>query len=300
MFLILLTILGLLFFFLGLNSLKKFLANKNSKKIAETLSTNLKNDYITFGIGIIATIIFQSSSSLNAIIIILVGTKVISLYTGVILILASNIGSSVNTFIFSLDFHFIILGVLFFSLIFYFLNFKNLSKLLFYCFLIFLGLNLLEEGLTLITKTKLFDYLFNINSSPKKLIISSVCLSSLMQSSSLIIIMIQKLYLLNELPIKTAIYFILGSNIGTCSTGVITSINQSKESKILSLFNVLLNVLGMIIVSLNIDYFINLYTKLFINIIDKNYTVSFIHLLYNIISSIFCFIIIKIFHHKKS
>lgn len=300
MFLILLIIFGLVFFFLGLNSLKKFASNKNTEKIAVVLSTKLKNDYVTFALGIIATIMFQSSSSLNAIIVTLVGTKVISLYKGIILILASNVASSINTFIFSIDFQFIVLGVLVFSIFFYFIKFPNLSKILFYFFLIFLGLDLLEQGLTIVSQTKLFDYLFNLNSSVDGLILSSIVLSSLMQSSSLIIIMIQKLYLLDQIPLKTAICFILGSNIGTCTTGIIASINQSKESKFLSFFNVLLNTVGMIIVRLTIDEFTNFYTKCFTSIIDKSYTVSFIHLLYNTLSSLLCFVIIKIFHFKKS
>ena len=110
--------------------------------------------------------------------------------------------------------------------------------------MLFLSIELIEISFLNFKNSNLLINFFALSLTPTKAILASTLVTAIMQSSSVVVIIIQNLLSSNIISLNTAICFVLGSNIGTCVTGVIVSVNSNKETKFVAFFNMFLNLFG--------------------------------------------------------
>lgn len=160
--------------------------------------------------------------------------------------------------------------------------------------MLFLSIELIEISFLNFKNSNLLINFFALSLTPTKAILASTLVTAVMQSSSVVVIIIQNLLSSNIISLNTAICFVLGSNIGTCVTGLIVSVNSNKETKIVAFFNMFLNLFGGVITILFLDEFKHLIELFTLTFSNQKLIVSTIHLVYNLIFSILFFVGIEI------
>ncbi len=246
---------GLALFLFGINlmsdSLKAAAGNNLKSIIEKTTNTPLKGILV----GIILTVLIQSSSGTTALMIGLLRAGLMTLPQSVGLIMGANIGTTITAFIIGLPIADYGLMILFVGVIMMF--FKNrrvhhIGGVFVGLGMLFVGLNTMSDGLKPLASTQLAEDMFHTFSTNWFLgTIFGTVFTALVQSSSAAIGVLQKLYAINaegieSITLNGAIPILLGANIGTTITAFLASLGGNIESKRASFIHILFNVISAV------------------------------------------------------
>lgn len=246
---------GLALFLFGINlmsdSLKAAAGNNLKAIIEKTTNTPLKGILV----GIILTVLIQSSSGTTALMIGLLRAGLMTLPQSVGLIMGANIGTTITAFIIGLPIADYGLMILFVGVIMMF--FKNrrvhhIGGVFVGLGMLFVGLNTMSDGLKPLASTQLAEDMFHTFSTNWFLgTIFGTIFTALVQSSSAAIGVLQKLYAINaegieSITLNGAIPILLGANIGTTITAFLASLGGNIESKRASFIHILFNVISAV------------------------------------------------------
>lgn len=296
-----LTFCGLFLFIVGLKLLTTVLNKISSNKIRQLIIKFSDKDFKALLLGIIVTAICQSSNAITAITLSFVSAKYLDFRKGLIIIIGSNIGTTVTSILFGLNiqnfgFVFIILGIILLK----FLNNKNIGLLIVSLGILLFGLNNLSNYLEcLLSLDNVSPILVKVNSSNFLCFCLGTVISFIMQSSSASIGMIQQLHQENMIGLSCGIAFVLGANIGTTITGLIAGFFGNISARKVALFNFLFNFFGsLLFLVVIIPYTTFIKNLQFYFNISNSLTISLSHILYNIIT-VLLFIIGLLFFTKR-
>ncbi|MBM7623450.1 Na/Pi cotransporter family protein [Sporohalobacter salinus] len=225
-----------------------------------------KNRLVSIIIGVLITILFQSSSAAIVLVISFVNANLFGLYEALGLVIGANIGTTITGQLFSFDlesyFWFFFLSGSVFGFIYY--NSED-NKWLSYAKvsigfgLIFLGLNLLTAVLNPLKDKEIFLRLIARLSQNSFLALGGGIIgTAIIQSSSAFIGVILALAKQNLVQLSTGIILLLGSNVGTCITAVIAVVNSSITARKVAIGHIIFNLVGALIFLPIIDFYSSL------------------------------------------
>lgn len=282
-------ITGLILFLLGLETSKKSLEKIAGLKIKEFIKELTANFYFSILIGIIITAILQSSSAVSIILIGLIEAKLLDLKPAIGIIMGANVGTTITVQIISLPIlsfypYLMLIGIFF---IISGATFKTNITLstgvaIFSFAIIFAGLHLMSSSLTRPETNKLL-YCF-LKFSGKNIfsgILMGVLATAIVQSSSAVTGIVVSLTHTNFISLPVAIAISLGSNIGTCITAFLASVNAGKITKTLAIGHFLFNLTGVMIILPFFDIF-----SYYLTLTSKSLThqIANAHTIFNIIN----------------
>ncbi len=242
------------------NNLER-VAGNNLKKLLGKMTSNR---FAGVGVGATMTIIMQSSAATTVMLVGFVNVGLMTLAQATSVIMGANIGTTVTAQFLSL------VGVGFNAAAYacviaaagavmgLFVKNDKINKIgyiLLALGMIFLGLEVMSLSVNQIiyedpaTKSELkpfFDKLFRGEHFPIILILIGAGVTALIQSSTAITGIL--IVLGSSISLPNAVFIILGSNIGTCVTAMISSIGTSTNAKRTALIHLLFNVFGCLIV----------------------------------------------------
>jgi phosphate:Na+ symporter len=295
---------GLALFIFGINmmsdSLKQAAGNKLKAIIEKTTNTPLKGIFV----GIILTILIQSSSGTTALMIGLLRAGLMTLPQSVGIIMGANIGTTVTAFIIGLPIADYGLYILFVGFLMSFMKNRKIHHfggVLIGLGMLFVGLNTMSDGLKPLAQTQQAESMFNMFSNNWFLgTLFGTVFTGIVQSSSAAIGILEKLYALNaegitSISLNGAIPILLGANIGTTITAFLASIGGNIESKRASFIHILFNVISAVVfLTILVPYtrFIAWFESAFL----KQYSmlsIAFAHLFQNAIMTVTLFFFIN-------
>ena len=221
-------------------------------RFSEKTEKRINNRIFAFSAGIVSSMATQSSSAINSIAVQLSDKKIIRDDAAYFVVMGTNIGTTATAYIAILST--LKISELFVSLIFLssisLMAIKNkkikLPALWISVFsLIFVGLKIISHSIPALMN--FIDYRLFIDKSPLFLLIISTLITAICQSSSLVSVVVVTLSGLGAVTIDGAIFMIIGANVGTCSTAMLAAIGKSKEGVNVALFNLIFNILGLIV-----------------------------------------------------
>jgi len=284
---------GLALFLFGINlmsdSLKLVAGNKLKMIIEKTTNTPFKGIIV----GIVLTMLIQSSSGTTALMIGLVRSGLMTLPQSVGIILGANIGTTVTSVIIALPITDYGLYMLFVGFVMYFFKhrkIKHLGGVIMGLGMLFFGLETMSSGLSPLAQTQTAHDMFEVFSNNWFLgSMFGSFFTMLVQSSSAAIGILQTLYELNAQGIESislngAIPILLGANVGTTITAVLASIGGNTESKRASFIHILFNVVSMVfflIILVPYENFIAWFEEKFLQQYSRG-TIAFAHAFQNI------------------
>jgi phosphate:Na+ symporter len=291
---------GLGIFLYGLHimgeSLKNLAGAKLKILIEKTTNTPLKGILM----GIVITVLIQSSSGTTALTVGLIGAGLMTLPQAIAVIIGANIGTTVTSFLIGLkiaNYALPMIGIGAFAI--FFSKRKKISLMgssLMGFGMLFFGLEMMGEQLKVLTTMEFFETLMITLSTHSILgVVVGTTLTALVQSSSASIGILQQLYSTGTIPLLAAIPILLGSNIGTTITAILASLGSSKDAKRTALAHVFFNLLGTVAFL----FFLKPYTRLF-TWIEVTYleagdklTIAFAHMGFNFLTTVIMFFLIR-------
>ena len=207
-------------------------------------------------VGIVATILVQSSSASTAITIGFVRAGLMRLDQAVGIILGANIGTTTTAFLVGLKvekyaLYFIFIGAM---MLLFSKRKKNayLGEIVLGFGILFFGLSIMGTALKLLKDIDAFhDLALLMSDSPLLAVTGGAVMTGLIQSTSAMIAIIQKIYESGGIAFDAVLPFLFGSNIGTTVTAILAAMGGSLAARraagVHTLFNILVSIIAMIL-----------------------------------------------------
>ena len=243
---------GLALFLFGIQFMGDGLKSIAGSKLRDYIDRYTSKPWKGILVGAVITVFIQSSSATSAIAISFVRAGLMTLEQSVGIIIGANIGTTVTSFLIGLKveelaLYFVFLGVL----VFLFAKRKKATyagQILLGFGMLFFGLRLMGDELSTLGQTEAFASLATtMANQPIIGMFTGTVMTAVVQSSSAMIGIVQKIYDAGALSLTAALPLVFGSNIGTTITAVIASIGGSISARRSAAINVIFNVLGTIL-----------------------------------------------------
>lgn len=265
---------GLALFLFGIEFMGDGLKSIAGEKLRDYIDKYTNKPWKGILVGALITVFIQSSSATSAIAIGFVRAGLMTLEQSIGIIIGANIGTTVTAFLIgmkveTLALYFVFLGVL----ITMFSSRKKqtyLGQIILGFGLLFFGLRLMGDELSKLGQLDFFENLATTMADQPWLgLLCGTIMTGIVQSSSAVIGIIQKIYDSGAMTLAAALPFVFGSNIGTTVTAVFASIGGSLAAKRSAFFNVLFNVIGALLFMLLLNPYVD-----FIQYLADTYHVS--------------------------
>ncbi|MEG0806025.1 MAG: Na/Pi cotransporter family protein [Lachnospiraceae bacterium] len=252
---------GLALFLYGMNTMGDGLSKISGGKLESLLEKLTANKWKAVLLGAGVTAVIQSSSATTVMVVGFVNSGIMKLTQAVGVIMGANIGTTVTSWILSLagieseNFFIQLLKPTSFSPVLAligvgFLMFSKKEKkrdigavLLGFAVLMF-GMNTMSEAIKPLAEVPEFMGILTTFSNPILGMIAGAVFTAIIQSSSASVGILQALCLTGSLNYVTALPIIMGQNIGTCVTALLSSIGTGKNARRAALVHFYFNLIG--------------------------------------------------------
>ena len=252
---------GLAFFLYGMNVMSHGLETMAKGKLERSLKKAASNKFLALFVGAGITIAIQSSSALTVMLVGLVNSGLLEFGQTIGVLMGSNIGTTLTAWILSLagiDGDTLWLQLLkpanfslFFALIGVLLTMagkkqsqKNTGNILLGFAILMFGMNLMSDSMKPLTELEGFTNLLTAFKNPLLAVAFGAVFTGIIQSSAASVGILQSLALNGGVTYGMAIPIIMGQNIGTCVTALISSIGVSRNAKKVAVVHLSFNIIG--------------------------------------------------------
>lgn len=304
-FMVLSLIGGLVMFLYGMDlmgdGLKKLAGGKLESILAKLTSNRFKGFLLGFGV----TAIIQSSSATTVMLVGFVNSGIMKLGQTIGIILGANVGTTVTAWILStagigeggsMIMKFFkpesftpLLALLGFLMIASAKNDrrKNTGTILVGFAILMFGMEAMGDSVAALKDNEAFTNLLTMfGNNPLMGILVGTLFTAIIQSSSASVGVLQALALTCAIPYSTAIPLVLGMNIGTTITPIISSVSGNTESKRVAFSCLYIKMIGVAVVA-GIFYLGNAFVGFdFLRDNASAFNIAVVHTLFNIISTV--------------
>ena len=230
------------------------LANTGLKKLFNKTSGNR---WVGIGIGASVTAIIQSSGATTIMVVGFVNAGLMTLFQATAMIMGANIGTTITAQIASLGSFDVALYATLLAFVGAFMNMlckndkiKTTGLALAGLGLVFISLDFMKSSMKVFSDADAFTNLLQQVGNPFLLLFIGIALTAMLQSSSalttILIAMVSAGLMIGN-DANDIIYVILGTNIGSCVTALLSSFGASTNGKRASLIHLMFNTFGSII-----------------------------------------------------
>lgn len=256
---------GISLFLFGMNVMSKALEKRAGGKLKKIVKKMTSNKFVGLLTGALVTAVIQSSSATTVMTVGFVNSGLMTLGQAIGVIMGANIGTTVTSWILSLsgisssNFFVKLLKPSSFAPLLALVGvilhmfFKSDKKkdtgliLLGFATLMF-GMETMSSSVSGLRDVDWFKNLFiSFENNPFLGVLVGLGVTAIIQSSSASVGILQAFALTGQISFGAAIPIILGQNIGTCVTAIISSVGANKNAKRASLVHLLFNVIGTLI-----------------------------------------------------
>lgn len=255
---------GLSLFLFGMTTMSSSIERRAGKNIRRMLSKITGGKVAGVTTGLVVTGIAQSSSTVIVMLVGLANSEILTLSQAINAVIGSNIGKTVTAWFLSLNgiqgdsfivslfkpttFAPIIAFVGIFLLMFTKNNkTKDFGTILLGFATLMFGMDVISKAVSELSKTESFRVLFAEFSSPLFGMIVGTLGTAVIQSSSASVGILQAFAITGNITWAAAIPIIMGQNIGTCITGILSSFGGNSNGKRTALSHLTFNVVGTVI-----------------------------------------------------
>ena len=293
---------GLAFFLYGMSAMSGGLEQMAGGGLERTMRKVTSNDFLGFFLGAGITVAIQSSSAFTVMLVGLVNSGILDFTNTFGMIMGSNVGTTLTAWLLSLagigegNFFITLLQPMTFAPILAFIgivmrmvsksNKKQILGIIFIGFAILMyGMELMSDSMKSVRTLDGFDTFLATLKSPIIALLISTVFTGIIQSSAATIGIVQALALSGGITWEMAIPLVLGANLGTCVTALISSVGTNKSAKRVVVMHFSVNVFGSILCMI-IMYIIKI---LGISILSADIAmvgVAIVHTLFNTINTV--------------
>ena len=289
---------GLALFLFGMDIMGKALEKQAGGQLQKILSKLTDNPLKGFFLGLCVTAVIQSSSATTVMVVGFVNSGIMELHQAIGVIMGSNVGTTVTSWILSLS------GLQGDSFLINMLKPTSFSPVLAFIGIllymgksekrrgvgtILIGFAVLMTGMTAMSNAVLplqneawFTNLFIRFSNPLLGVLVGAVVTGIIQSSSASVGILQALSATGVITYGSAIPIIMGQNIGTCVTALISSVGANKNARRAAMVHLYFNIIGVTLF-LAVFYGANLLLDFaFVNETVTAWGIAVVHSIFNL------------------
>lgn len=256
---------GLSLFLFGMNIMGQALERKAGNKLKDLLAKMTNSKFKGFLTGLVITAVIQSSSATTVMVVGFVNSGLMTLRQAINVIMGANIGTTITSWILSLgdiDGSSILITLLkptsftpilaLVGIIFYmFLNDdskKDIGSILLGFATLMFGMDTMSNAVSGLANVPGFSNLFILFTNPLLGVLVGTLLTAIIQSSSASVGILQALSSTGQVTYGAAVPIIMGQNIGTCVTCLLSSIGTNKNARRAAVVHLLFNTIGTVVI----------------------------------------------------
>ncbi len=294
---------GLAFFLYGMHVMSGGLERMAGGRLQTMLKSATSSRFLSLILGIGITVAVQSSSAVTVMLVGLVNSGIMSIGQTVGVIMGSNIGTTLTVWLLTLvgletDNLFIsLLKPENFSLIFALIGIllimaskstkrRDIGAILVGFAVLMYGMKLMSGSVSGLADSPAFTSLLLAFENPLLGVATGAIFTAIIQASSASIAILLALSATGEITYAMALPIIMGQNIGTCVTSLISSIGVNKNAKKVAVIHILFNTIGTVIFLIAYLVINRFFDIAFMSLPISEAGIALFHTLFNIITTI--------------
>lgn len=310
---------GIVVFMLGMEMMGSNLEKAAGKNIRKLMGKAAKNRFTGVGTGAAVTALVNSSAATTVMIVGFVNVGLMTLTQAASVIMGANIGTTISAFVMALSSS----GSSYFSVtaVFALIAFagfvvtlvskrdkiKRIGNILIGVGVIFIGLNVMSGAVGTLTQKYFVDS--NGNTTPNEVAVAienlfkvfeppltweilvlfllGVLLTALMQSSAALTAIVISLSSQGLISLQAAMCIILGANVGTCLTSLISSFGATVNAKRAAAVHLLFNVAGCVIFIIPVAFAGDYIAKALNSFVSSTqWQIAIFHMFFNLVTTL--------------
>ncbi len=292
---------GLGMFIYGMQIMSQGLENAAGSKMKSLLEALTKNKFMGVLLGALITAVIQSSSATTVMVVGFVNAGIMNLTQAMGVIMGANIGTTVTGWLVSsaewakflspgnLAPIAIMLGVIL-MLTGSRRASKDVSSIIIGFGLLFVGITTMSSAVAPLQEVEAIRNAFvSLGHNPFLGIVTGALVTAVIQSSSASVGILQSLAAAGLVPVSAAVYIIMGQNIGTCVTAMMSSIGAKKTAKTAAIMHLLFNIIGTILFSVFAIVMFKVVVPEFGKELISQTEISTVHTIFNIGTTVLLF-----------
>ena len=293
---------GLALFLYGMHVLGEGLSKASGGRMEQVLEklTSGKWKAVLLGAGVTAVI--QSSSATTVMVVGFVNSGIMKLSNAIGVIMGANIGTTITSWLLGLtgiesdNFFIQLLKPTSFSPVLAILGvgfllfskkdkYKNAATIMIGFSVLMFGMETMSDAVKPLADVPEFRNFLLVFSNPILGMIAGLILTAIIQSSSASVGILQALCATGSLSYATALPIIMGQNIGTCVTALLSSIGTSKNARRAAIVHLYFNLIGTVVFMI-VFYSLNaLIGFSFMNVSAEPFGIAVIHTIFNVFAT---------------
>lgn len=291
---------GLGLFLYGMHIMADGLQKSAGDRVKSLMGFLTRNRFVAVLVGAGITAIIQSSSATTVMVVGFVNAGMLTLTQAVGVIMGANIGTTITAWIVSLSewgsvfkpefLAPLVVGVGAFLVLFAAdERKKKLGEILTGFGILFIGLSFMSGAITPYRDAPVFSDAFRIlGKNPLLAVLTGAVVTAIIQSSSASVGILQTLAMNGVVNWQSAVFIMMGQNIGTCVTAILSGAGAGKNAKRASMIHLLFNVIGSVWFGICMWIFFRFQTRLAAAAISS-VEISVFHTIFNIVNTLVMF-----------
>lgn len=284
---------GLAIFLYGMEVMGDGFKHVAGGKLQDVLEKLTKKPVVAMLAGMLVTALVQSSGATTSMLVGFVNAGIMKVAQTVYVILGSNIGTTITGHLMALDVGLVAPFLAFIGVcLIMFVKQDRLNaigEIMMGLGFIFIGMETMSGGLKPLGNSPFFLNLLSNLQNPLFGIFVGFLLTTIVQSSSASLGIIQSLARSNLVGIKDVMFFNLGQNIGSCTTAMLASLSFNRDAKRVSIINFTFNIINAVLFTVLYSFlpFDKWYEMLAPGSVVEQ--IAMMHTITNVITSLVCF-----------
>lgn len=244
---------GLALFLYGMKLMGEGLEKAAGDRLKRLLESLTRNPLMGLLVGVVFTMIIQSSSATTVMVVGFVNAGLLDLMQATGVILGANIGTTVTAWIVA-GFQatafmplILLIGVAMMMFLKK-LKLQRIGQVVAGFGMLFVGMGMMSDAMKPLAESAEFARLMTAFSNPIMALLVGVAVTAIIQSSSASVGILEMLAIQGLVPLETSLYIIMGTNIGTCVTAMLSAVGATRTAKRAALIHLMFNVLGTLVV----------------------------------------------------
>lgn len=294
---------GLAFFLYGMNVMSSGLEKMVGGKLERVLESMTSNKFKALLLGAVITVTVQSSSAVTVMLVGLVNSGIMQLGQTVGVLIGAGVGTTMTSWILSLagiestNFFLRLLKPESFSPLIALVGIlmrtggkkdktKDIGSILLGFSILMTGMTLMGDSVEPLADMPQFQDILVMFNNPVAGILIGTVFTGIIQSSAATVGILQSLSLTGSITFSMAMPLVLGANIGTCVTGIISCMGTNKNAKRVAVINLYFKLIGAVVL---MSLFYGLNAVFHFSFVDQPISavgVAVVHTLFNVINTI--------------
>ena len=297
---------GLALFLFGMNTMGDALEKKGSGQLKNVLSKMTDGKVKGFLLGAGVSSVIQSSSATTVMVVGFVNSGIMTLRQAINIIMGANVGTTITAWILSLtgidssntlvemlkpSSFTPVLALVGIALIMFSKKpkKKDTGTILMGFAVLMTGMELMSGAVSGLKDVPEFTHILTLFSNPVMGVLAGALLTAIIQSSSASVGILQALSSTGAITFGSAIPIIMGQNIGTCVTAMISSVGANKNAKRAAFVHLYFNIIGTVVL-LTLFYILNAVIGFaFINESIDELGIAIVHTSFNLLCTALLF-----------